>query len=160
MSKIRTFFHGTSDKASRLILEGGFDLSFAGTTTDPGDFGCGVYVCDKPSRCAEYGGGFILEVKVDTSHFLHVAYPYFMDHMVEVPPVTDDEKFFYALMLDQDGKVKTVVGQERAAHATYIREACLAAGFKGMTTEHNGNEAVIYALSTIMSVTIYGDGRN
>ena len=57
-------YHGTTSEGMKKIPQEGFSLE-AERTSDPGDFGWGVYLTGMPARAKAYGGINILRVEVD-----------------------------------------------------------------------------------------------
>jgi len=57
-------YHGTTPEGMKKIPEEGFYLE-AERTSDPGDFGWGIYLTGMPARAKSYGGRNVLRVEVN-----------------------------------------------------------------------------------------------
>jgi hypothetical protein len=139
-----TFFHGTFPGAARDIIEYGFDFE-AERSSDPGDFGWGVYFSDSFIRARAYGRA-VLEVELDLTSFARLPNPYFLRGFDSVAPTTDVERLFYTLAFS-GGEMLTVRGSraEREETSRAIRESFLSLGFLGILTgpDERGEHAVV-----------------
>lgn len=146
------FFHGS--RRAEAIVTDGFDIE-APRTTDPGDFGWGVYLTDRVARARCHGE--VLAVDVDTSRFAYIPSPYFIDGFDERTPETDVERLFYDLAF-KNGKPLLIVGsqEQRVAIAKAIRSAFIEAGYDGILSapDRMGQvEAVVFHIDAIQSVS-------
>jgi hypothetical protein len=126
----KTWYHGTTPANAAKIRAEGFDVD-APRRSDPGDFGWGIYLTDRPSRARSYGRE-VLAVTIDESRFARLPNPYFLKGLEQVEPRTAAEKLFYSAAFDDEGHMLTVSSPDRVGAAKAVTRAFLAKGYAGI----------------------------
>jgi hypothetical protein len=142
-------YHGTSVDAALAMIRDGIDLEHH-NRRDPGDFGWGFYGCANIDRCKAHGRA-LLRVEAE-GNFAHISNPYFLRGLDRVEPQTEVEKLFHSLVFE--GRVMlTVKGRERRRDVCReVARQFMAAGYDGITTDYDGQEAVLFNLDAITSL--------
>lgn len=104
-------------------------------------------------------GGAILELKIDTSKFAYIENPYFLDEFEERKPQTYEEELFYDIVFSS-GEMSTVKSaRNRKNVAKKVGQVFLKNGYKGIETNVDGGEAVIFDSSCIKSIGLHKELR-
>jgi len=150
-------YHATSEKNAPIIIDEGFDM-MAIRSSDPGDYGWGVYLTDDLGR-AKAHDKVILDVIISTKKLAYIPNPYFLENMKPVEPKTNVEKIFYAMAFDEDSNMMTVTGHDsaRVFTAKEIRARFLSEGYMGIYTDYRGHEIVIFDENAIKEINLRGN---
>jgi len=138
-------------------MKRGFDVE-APRNSDPGDFGWGIYLTDCLERARAYGDA-VFEVDIDLSRFAAIPNPYFLKSVesgfVNTKPRTYDEVLFYNIAFNENGRMRTVVGDDRVDVAKEIRDSFLDHGYAGIVGNSGKNrEIVVFDSSAITRVNM------
>lgn len=137
-------YHGTRQPS--LVMSEGLRIPEK-HAHDPGDFGLGIYTTTIRERAASYG--IVLACELNTDKYARIPNPYFLAGLEPVPPTTEAEAIFHALII-VGSDMLTINGsaQDRVLAAEVVRNGMLEAGYTGIVTECNG-ECVTYDPGTI-----------
>jgi hypothetical protein len=142
-------YHGTSAERAAQILKSGFDLD-AARTSDPGDFGWGLYLTPDLSTARAYGD-VVLRVILDDSSYARIRDPYNPDLTQEA------DRLFHALAF-QDGYMLTCFygfsKEDKKRVSKAIRDEFLARGYGGISSSYRAGETVVFDASTIREVQV------
>lgn len=145
-------YHGTPNPQS--ILTTGIDLNHP-RTSDPGDFGHGLYLTNSLSRAKSYSRNYgqVLRVTIDDSLYARIPNPYFLNGLQVLYPETPEEHLFYTLAFDSETEeMLTVTGPQREAVCKRIREVFLQHGYAGIITNLPDQETVVFNPESIIKI--------
>lgn len=143
-------YHGTSKEKAASIMRSQFDFD-ARRSSDPGDFGWGVYLTAYKPRAKAYGE-VVLEVVIDDSRLAYIPNPYFLEKLEEIKPVTPEEIKFYDLAFDDNLEMLTIHAVNREDVCKKIQKEFVLDGYTGIRSDYHGGEYVIFDSRAVKSI--------